>query len=120
MSQLPRPLPEARWLDPLALGLVAAALLVAAHGLLLVPQRLAQRPAVAAVLALRLEAGGGLRLWHQPIAPAELPALLRRAAGRGPGVRLRLQPDPGVPWGMVQGLIERLEGSDLILELQLP
>ena len=85
MNQLPRPLPVARWLDPLALGLVAVALLVAAHGLLLVPQRLAQRPAAAAVLALRLEAGGGLRLWHQPIAPAELPALLRRAAGRGRG-----------------------------------
>jgi hypothetical protein len=35
-------------------------------------------------------------------------------------VRLRLVPDREVPWGTVQGLIGRLEGSGLPLELQLP
>ena len=78
----------------------------------------------AAGLALAVDAQGGLRVWNQPIQPQDLPSLMeqarRRHGGREGAVRLRLIPDPDVPWGTVQGLIGRLEGSGLPLELQLP
>jgi hypothetical protein len=33
---------------------------------------------------------------------------------------LRLIPDAGVPWGVVQQLVSRLENNGIDLELQLP
>ncbi len=116
-----------RWasaLEGIGLGAMATALAVAGLALVLLPQRLAQRPAVQGVLALAVDARGGLRVWNQPIRPQDLPALLeqarRRQGGREGTVRLRLVPDRDVAWGTVQGLIGRLEGSGLPLELQLP
>ena len=46
--------------------------------------------------------------------------LLQRAERRSPGVHIRLVPDPDVPWGIVQSLVERLEAPQRNLELQLP
>jgi hypothetical protein len=116
-----------RWapvLEGIGLGAMATALAAAGLALVVLPQRLAQRPAAQGVLALAVDAQGGLRVWNQPIRPQDLPSLLeqarRRHGGREGGVRLRLIPDPDVPWGTVQGLIGRLEGSGLPLELQLP
>lgn len=111
-------------LEGIGLGAMATALAAAGLVLVLLPQRLAQRPAAQGVLALAVDAQGGLRVWNQPIRPQDLPSLLeqarRRQGGRQGAVRLRLVPDRDVPWGTVQGLIGRLEGSGLPLELQLP
>ena len=77
------------------------------------------------VQTVRVDSGGGLRAWNQPIRPQDLAALLdaarsRRRGSDGEGVRLRLVPDAGVPWGTVKGLVARLEATGLPLELQLP
>lgn len=112
-----------RWgaaLDAVALGAMATALALLALALVLVPQRVAQRPASQGVVSLHLGADGRLRLWNQPVASAQLPAVLQGLqAGRGRPT-VRLIPDPDVPWGSVQQLMERLGRSDLPLELQLP
>jgi hypothetical protein len=109
------------WLDGLALGLLASALCLLMVALVTVPQRLAQRSGSRGVLAVHLEAGGQLRLWNRPVREEELRQFL--AAGRGlqsRGLRLRLIPDPALPWGVVQERVANLEGSGLPLELQLP
>jgi biopolymer transport protein ExbD len=107
-------------LDSLGLGLMAVALATAALALSLFPQRLAQRPAAQAVVALHLNGQGQLRLWNQPIQPQQLPGLLAQATRRNANLRLRLLPDASVPWGVVQHLISQLEPSGLPLEVQLP
>jgi len=112
-------------LDALGLALVGSALAALTLALVVIPQRIAQRPSSEGVLTLRVDSGGGLRAWNQPIRPQDLPALLdaARARSRGTasqGVRLRLVPDAGVPWGTVKGLVARLETTGLPLELQLP
>jgi biopolymer transport protein ExbD len=109
---------EPRPLDALALGVLATALAAAGLALLLIPQRIAQRPASTGVMTLRLDRIGHLWLWNQPIRAAELPELLRRAAQRP--VRLRLVPDGDVAWGSVQQLVSQLATTPLPLELQLP
>lgn len=112
-----------RWgpaLDAAALGAMATGLALLSLALLLVPQRLAQRPASQGIVSLRLGADGRLRLWNQPVPPGQLAAVLQGLQG-GPGQpTLRLIPDPDVPWGSVQQLMERLGRADLPLELQLP
>lgn len=108
------------WLDALALGATAAALAVAGLLLVLVPQRLAQRPGLEGVMTVHLARDGALRVWNQPIRPAQLQPLLRRAQLRSPTLRLRLLPEPGVSWGSVRLLVERLEAPGRELELQLP
>jgi hypothetical protein len=107
-------------LDALALGTWALAFGVLGLACLLVPQRLAQRPAHAGVMTIHLNRDGALRVWNQPIATASLQGLLQRAERRSTGIRIRLVPDPDVPWGMVQNLVERLEAPQRNLELQLP
>jgi hypothetical protein len=112
-----------RWgpaLDAVALGAMATGLALLALALLLVPQRLAQRPASQGIVSLHLNTDGRLRLWNQPVPPGELDAVLRGLeAGRGRPT-VRLIPEPGVPWGSVQALMERLHRTELPLELQLP
>ncbi len=112
-----------RWgpaLDAAALGAMATALALLSLALVLVPQRLAQRPASQGIVSLHLGADGRLRLWNQPLPSAQLAAVLQGLKD-GPGrPTLRLIPDPAVPWGAVQQLMERLGRSDLPLELQLP
>ena len=105
-----------RMLDALGLALMGSALAALTLALVVIPQRIAQRPSSEGVLTLRVDSGGGLRAWNQPIRPQDLPALLDAARGR----RLRLLPDAGVPWGTVKGLVARLETTGLPLELQLP
>lgn len=112
-------------LDALGLALVATALAVFTVTLVVIPQLIAQRPSSEGVLTLRVDSGGGLRAWNQPIGPDELPALLdaarsRRRGTEGGGMRLRLVADARVPWGTVKGLVARLEATGLPLELQLP
>jgi biopolymer transport protein ExbD len=112
-------------LDALGLALVATALAVFTVTLVVIPQLIAQRPSSEGVLTLRVDSGGGLRAWNQPIRPDELPALLdaaraRRRGTEGEGMRLRLVADARVPWGTVKGLVARLEATGLPLELQLP
>jgi biopolymer transport protein ExbD len=112
-----------RWgahLDAVALGAMATALALLSLALVLVPQRLAQRPASQGIVSLHLGTDGRLRLWNQPVPPGQLAAVLKGLeAGRGRPT-VRLIPDPDVPWGSVQQLMERLGRSDLPLELQLP
>ena len=107
-------------LDAVALGAMATGLALLALALLLVPQRLAQRPASQGIVSLHLNTDGRLRLWNQPVPPGELDAVLRGLeAGRGRPT-VRLIPEPSVPWGSVQALMERLNRTELPLELQLP
>ena len=107
-------------LDAAALGLWAAALGLVGLACLLVPQRIAQRPANRGVMTIHVSRDGALRVWNQPIATDSLQGLLQRAERRSPGVRIRLVPAGDVPWGMVQALVERLEAPKRNLELQLP
>jgi hypothetical protein len=109
------------WLDGLAPGALGVALSFLLLGLVVLPQRRAQRPGSEGVVTLHLEADGGLRLWNRRVGETELNALLRDAARRpGPRPRLRLIPDAAVPWGAVQERLETLAEGDLPLELQLP
>lgn len=107
-------------IDALALGATTAALLLLALGLLVVPQRLAQRPASQGLIRLHLAADGQLRLWNQPIQADQVIPLLRRLGARSGLPTVRVVPDAGVPWGSVQRLMVRLGRTDLPLELQLP
>lgn len=101
-------------------GAVAVSLCGFAAGLLLLPQRIRQRPLAGGVIAVHLEPGGHLRLLHQPIAPDALATFLVAAARRRPLPRLRLVPDPQVSWGEVRRALVMFERGALPLELQLP
>ena len=103
-----------------ALGLLAVALSLSGLLLVLVPQRLAQRPARQGVIVLHLDRSGGLRLWNQPLPATALMPLLQRAARTTNPPVLRLRPDREVPWRTVQVLAGELERLPLSLELQLP
>lgn len=115
--------PTQAWLpslDALALGAMATGLALLTLALVLVPQRLAQRPASHGIVSLHLAADGQLRLWSQPIPSGQLIGVLQRLeAGKGQPT-VRLVPDRDVPWGAVQQLMARLSRTDLPLELQLP
>jgi len=127
-------IPARTALDGLGLSLVATALCALAAALVVLPQRLAQRPGSEGVLAVHLDSHGTLRLWNRPVPAGELLELLRAradashqgsaAAGDGgnlpAGAVLRLIPDPGVPWGVVRQVAAGLEATGLPLELQLP
>jgi hypothetical protein len=107
--------------DAWALGLMGTGLGLLCLALVLVPQRLAQRPASQGVLSVHMTADGQVRVWNQPMATGQLISLLARAASRGgPAPTLRLVPDPSVPWGAVQAQVARLGSTGLPLELQLP
>ena len=108
------------WLEAVALSGLAVGLALATLLLVLVPQRLAQRPARQGVIVLHVDPQERLRIWNQPIAAATLMPLLQRAARDPRRPRLRLQPAAGVPWGRVQALASELERLPLPLELQLP
>ena len=120
MKALERALDWDRHLEATALSAMAVGLALATLLLVLVPQRLAQRPARQGVIVLHLDPEGRLRLWNQPIAPGALRPLLQRAARDPRPPRLRLRPAAGVPWGRVQALVSELETLPLPLELQLP
>ena len=109
-------------LDGLGLALVGTALAAFTTALVVLPQRVAQRPGAQGVVAVHLDGAGTLRLWNRPIRAQELVELLnRRASGpaEAQGV-LRLIPDPAVPWGVVRQAAAGLENTGLSLELQLP
>ncbi|MCP9901676.1 hypothetical protein KBZ12_14775 [Cyanobium sp. Cruz CV13-4-11] len=115
--------PNGPWLpslDALALGAMATGLALLTLALILVPQRLAQRPASQGIVSLHLAADGQVRLWNQPVPSGQLVGVLQRL-NAGPGrPTLRLVPDRDVPWGLVQRLMGQLGRSELPLELQLP
>jgi hypothetical protein len=104
----------------LGLALVSTSLAALAAALLLLSAERTRRPALEGVLALQLDATGGLRAGRRPLTPQELGELLRLAAGRPEPPRLRLVPEPAVPWGMAQAVVARLAASGLAVELQLP
>jgi hypothetical protein len=109
-------------LDGLGLALVGTGLAVLTTALVIVPQRIAQRPAQRGVLALYLDPTGQLRLWNRLVqaqAGAELLAASKDPEQEGQAV-LRLIPDPAVPWGVVRQAAAALETSGVPLELQLP
>jgi len=106
--------------EALLLGSLTVTLALAGLLLVLVPQRIAQRPGRAGVIVVHLERRGGVRLWNQPIAEASLyPILLRASRERRP-LRLRLVSDAEVPWGRVEAIAAQVRGLPLPLELQLP
>ncbi|MFM9110322.1 MAG: ExbD/TolR family protein [Prochlorococcaceae cyanobacterium] len=107
-------------IDGVWAGLCGLALALAAAAVIVVPQRLAQRPAAEGVIHLRLAADGRLRLWNRPLASERLGELLAAAAQQPLPPRLRLQPAADVPWGQVRQLLQLLDASGLELELQLP
>jgi hypothetical protein len=98
------------------------ALTLGAAALIVVPQRLAQRPALEGVLSLRLRVDGSVAVGNRPLPAAMLPALVAAAARQPqpPRLRLRLVPDPNVPWQQVQLWVRRLGAANLELEVQLP
>lgn len=96
-----------------ALSLVAAALLV-------VPQRLAQRPLLEGVLTVGLAGDGSLTVGTRVLPASALPALVSAASRRSLPPRVRLLPAPDVPWQEVRRLLRRLESTGRDLELQLP
>jgi hypothetical protein len=102
------------------LALLSGMTALFAFVLLALPQQVAQRPAQRGVMVIHLAPDGNLRLWNRPIAPQQLPALLREAARRHPGTRLRLVPAPATSWQLVQRFIPLLEVSALPFEVQLP
>jgi len=109
-------------LDGLGLALVGAGLTVLTTALVVVPQRIAQRPAQRGVLALYLDPAGQLRLWNRLVRAQEVAELLADSKDqpqKGQAV-LRLIPDPAVPWGVVRQAAAALETSGVPLELQLP
>ena len=69
-------------LDAVGLGLWAAALGLVGLACLLVPQRIAQRPASRGVMTIQVNRDGALRVWNQTIAAASLQDVLRRAERR--------------------------------------
>lgn len=101
-------------------ALLAAALCGFSLALLLLPQRLLQRPLSQGVVSLHVAADGQLRLWHQPVGRPELAAFLKATAQRRPASRLRVIPDPQVSWGRLRPVLRELERGPLPLELQLP
>ena len=101
-------------------GLLATGLAGVSLGMLLLAQRLVQRPLEQAVVSLHVGSGAQLRLWHRPIERRELAPFLRATARRHPGSRLRVIPDPQVQWGELRGLLRDLQGGPLPLDLQLP
>jgi hypothetical protein len=101
-------------------ALLATALCGLALGLVLLPQRVLQRPQLQGVISLHLAADGGLRLWNQPITSGELERLLTAPSLRRRAVRLRIVPNPDTPWGDVRRLLDQLDPLPLSLELQLP
>ena len=114
MNRLPSPR------DGLVIGAMSALLAGVALALLFVPQRVAQREGSELILALRLEPGGRIWLWNQPIAAEGLPALLQEASSRNQELRLRLMPAPQVSWADVQDLVSQLKPAGLPIELHLP
>ena len=109
-------------MDALGLALVSAGLAVLTTALVVVPQRIAQRPAQRGVLALNLDPTGQLRLWNRQVRAQEVAELLGGSMDqpqKGQAV-LRLIPDPAVPWGVVRQVAAALETSGVPLELQLP
>lgn len=122
-----RPIRHTAFFD--ALGLCFLSMLLVAAGLLAtkLSQQMAQRPAHQGVLTVHLSSTGDLRLWNQSILPQDLPRLLHRAQERSslPGsLVVRLIPDGQVPWGVIQGMLTRLqpnrEDRRWVLQLQLP
>lgn len=109
-------------LDGFGLALVGTALAALTTALVVLPQRVAQRPGGQGVVAVHLDGAGTLRLWNRPIRAQELVELLNRRASGPAGAQgvLRLIPDPGVPWGVVRQVAAGLENTGLPLELQLP
>ncbi len=105
---------------PLAWSAVAVSLCGLAMGMLLLPQRLLQRPMAEGVITVQLEPGGQLRVWHQPISLQGLRSLLVVAARRQPTPRLRLIPDPQLPWSEVRRILLQINHELFPLELQLP
>jgi hypothetical protein len=114
---------QAPWQPSLAAicqGSLAVILALAGLALVLVPQRIAQRPGRAGVIVVHLERRGGLRLWNQPIREDTLFPLLQRASRDRRPLRLRLVCDPEVPWSRVQAIADQAQVLPFPLELQLP
>jgi|1048.fasta_scaffold33646_4 hypothetical protein len=107
-------------LSGLVHGLLATGLAGFGLALLLMPQRIVQRPLRQAIVTLHVGAEQQLRLWHQPIQRRELNTFLRATASRHPGSRLRVIPDPQVNWGQLRLLLQELQVGPLPVELQLP
>jgi hypothetical protein len=101
-------------------GVLAAGMAGFSLALLLLAQRMVQRPLHQAVVSLHVDAGLALRLWHQPIQRRELAPFLRATASRHPGSRLRVIPDPQVNWGKLRRLLQDLQQGPLPVDLQLP
>lgn len=109
-------------LDAMGFAVVSTSLALLTTALVVVPQRIAQRPAQRGVLALNLDPTGQLRLWNRQVRAQEVAELLVDSKDQPPKGQLvlRLIPDAAVPWGVVRQAAASLETSGVPLELQLP
>jgi hypothetical protein len=105
---------------PFCQGLLATGLCGVALALLLLSQRLQQRPLQQGIVTLHVGAGNHVRLWNQPVRRQDIPLFLEAAARRRPDSRLRVIPAAQVTWGDLRELLQELQRGPLPVELQLP
>lgn len=104
----------------LALSFTAVSQLLLATALIVLPQWRDQQSATRGIVTFFVGDKGDVRLWNSPIDPRFVPGILRRAEELNPGTRVRVVLSSDVPWGVVQDLFNRLDATNLNVELQLP
>lgn len=104
----------------LALSIAAVSQLLLATGLIVLPQWRDQQSARQGVVTFFVNDTGDVRLWNSPIDVRIVSGLLRRAEDLNPRTRVRIILSSGVPWGVVQDFVSRLDSTNLNVELQLP
>lgn len=104
----------------LALSFTAVSQLLLATALIVLPQWRDQQSATRGIVTFFVGDKGDVRLWNSPIDPRFVPGILRRAEELNPGTRVRVVISSDVPWGVVQDLFNRLDATNLNVELQLP
>lgn len=104
----------------LALSITAVSQLLLATALIVLPQWRDQQSATRGIVTFFVNDKGDVRLWNSPIDARLVSGILRRAEKLNPRTRVRVVLSSGVPWGVVQDLVSRLDATNLNVELQLP
>ena len=104
----------------LALSTTAVSQLLFATALIVLPQWRDQRSAARGTVTFFINERGDVRLWNRPIDARIVSGILRRAEEINPRTSVRVNLSSGVPWGVVQDFVSRLDATNLNVELQLP